>query len=610
MAESRHRTTIEIRADNRQALREINQVQSALGKASQSAGGLMGGGGGGGGGAAGGGPGGGASSGPPARSGGGAVGAQRAVGQALTGISGAYAGAMAGAMGGSATAGIGAIGQAITAGLAPIAGMLSQSKYGGARWAGMGMAAALPVIGGYWSGKQRAAAQYMQLMQQRSEMLANMQGVGVEGGIWARTQARGSAAFSPTGALTGAAIWGYKPEQAITMGTAFAKEVGRVITREERGMLTGQGAYSLWGMSRMGLSTGAAARFMGVTAEGGITKGPISNIAQALKKHIDLAWSRGLRGSKVDKWLSTIATATEGLAKQGLEIDPLKVFRFTNAMAFAGMKGMRPAAFTATMMGELGGARQQLLAPFKGLAQQAIIAQAARGGGGLMGTLERVGEMGPAEAFRAQSLLGKGASPYVLAALGMPLGIAQKGARGIAAGGAPGMGGGFMGYGESALATFDELQRTGITYGTQGRVQIMHQTWDRNMRTALMAQKKVQSAMASWGADSVKLIKDIADAAEGGSFFARFLLSDRNAKHVDGPANVDDILGRLCEVPVYRWTYKGDLSSRPHIGPMAQDFNAAFGLDAQRIIEVVDVIGVLFAAVQALARKVGADADR
>jgi RHS repeat-associated protein len=79
--------------------------------------------------------------------------------------------------------------------------------------------------------------------------------------------------------------------------------------------------------------------------------------------------------------------------------------------------------------------------------------------------------------------------------------------------------------------------------------------------------------------------------------------SDRNLK--EGFAEVDPklVLERLSQLDVTSWRYKGEGERVRHIGPMAQDFHAAFGLGASdREITLVDANGVLIAAVQALYR--------
>jgi hypothetical protein len=84
-----------------------------------------------------------------------------------------------------------------------------------------------------------------------------------------------------------------------------------------------------------------------------------------------------------------------------------------------------------------------------------------------------------------------------------------------------------------------------------------------------------------------------------------FAPSDRNFK--EGFATVDEreILARLVDMPVQSWNYKGEDPSIRHIGPMAQDFAAAFGVgEDDKYINLVDANGVTTAAIQALYRMV------
>jgi hypothetical protein len=78
-------------------------------------------------------------------------------------------------------------------------------------------------------------------------------------------------------------------------------------------------------------------------------------------------------------------------------------------------------------------------------------------------------------------------------------------------------------------------------------------------------------------------------------------LSDRNVKAnlmaVDGHA----ILELLASLPIATWNYRTQSDSVRHIGPMAQDFRAAFGLgEDETHISTVDSEGVALAAIQAL----------
>jgi hypothetical protein len=71
------------------------------------------------------------------------------------------------------------------------------------------------------------------------------------------------------------------------------------------------------------------------------------------------------------------------------------------------------------------------------------------------------------------------------------------------------------------------------------------------------------------------------------------------------PVDRDAILEALLRLPLSTWSYKAEASRARHLGPMAQDFMAAFrvGSDDKTILQV-DADGVTFAALQALAERV------
>jgi len=81
--------------------------------------------------------------------------------------------------------------------------------------------------------------------------------------------------------------------------------------------------------------------------------------------------------------------------------------------------------------------------------------------------------------------------------------------------------------------------------------------------------------------------------------------SDRNAKEDFAPVNPQTVLAKIASLPVTEWNYK-TAKDVEHIGPMAQDFHAAFGLNGtdDKHISVVDEGGVALAAIQGLNQKV------
>ena len=63
------------------------------------------------------------------------------------------------------------------------------------------------------------------------------------------------------------------------------------------------------------------------------------------------------------------------------------------------------------------------------------------------------------------------------------------------------------------------------------------------------------------------------------------------------------MLDKVATLPISRWNYKQDASSE-HVGPMAQDFYAAFNVGPDdKHITVVDESGVALAAIQGLNQK-------
>ena len=57
----------------------------------------------------------------------------------------------------------------------------------------------------------------------------------------------------------------------------------------------------------------------------------------------------------------------------------------------------------------------------------------------------------------------------------------------------------------------------------------------------------------------------------------------------------------MVEIPIATWNYKAQDESVRHMGPMAQDFHAAFGLGvSDKLIDTIDPDGVALAAIQGL----------
>ncbi len=81
--------------------------------------------------------------------------------------------------------------------------------------------------------------------------------------------------------------------------------------------------------------------------------------------------------------------------------------------------------------------------------------------------------------------------------------------------------------------------------------------------------------------------------------------SDRDTKRDIVPVQPEEVLAKVMALPITTWNRKTDDPAIRHMGPMAQDFAATFGLgDDDRHIAVLDIAGVSLASVQALHRMV------
>src|SRR5665213_2088465 len=90
------------------------------------------------------------------------------------------------------------------------------------------------------------------------------------------------------------------------------------------------------------------------------------------------------------------------------------------------------------------------------------------------------------------------------------------------------------------------------------------------------------------------------------------LTSDRNAKENFTAVNAQTVLAKVSSLPMTEWNYKTDSQGVQHLGPMAQDFQAAFSLNGgdDKHISVIDEGGVALAAIQGLNQKLQAALTR
>jgi hypothetical protein len=104
------------------------------------------------------------------------------------------------------------------------------------------------------------------------------------------------------------------------------------------------------------------------------------------------------------------------------------------------------------------------------------------------------------------------------------------------------------------------------------------------------------------------------DSRPNGNLFIAgtlFESSDREKKENFEEVDCQEILDKVAELPITTWNYKSDNEAIRHMGPVAQDFKAAFELgDSDKTIATTDKAGISLAAIKALNAKLRQQVER
>lgn len=80
--------------------------------------------------------------------------------------------------------------------------------------------------------------------------------------------------------------------------------------------------------------------------------------------------------------------------------------------------------------------------------------------------------------------------------------------------------------------------------------------------------------------------------------------SDKNQKENFTPIDRAELLEKIAQLSIERWNYKDDDPRVQHIGPVAQDFSALFGVGTDdKSISTIDPAGIALAAIQELHKR-------
>lgn len=77
--------------------------------------------------------------------------------------------------------------------------------------------------------------------------------------------------------------------------------------------------------------------------------------------------------------------------------------------------------------------------------------------------------------------------------------------------------------------------------------------------------------------------------------------SSKTLKDIHSSIDPKSILSEVVSLPIAEWSFKDDPAGTLHLGPMAEDFHAAFEVgDSERYIGLMDAAGVALAAIQGM----------
>lgn len=135
---------------------------------------------------------------------------------------------------------------------------------------------------------------------------------------------------------------------------------------------------------------------------------------------------------------------------------------------------------------------------------------------------------------------------------------------------------------------------------------------DANLRIAHRSNTGYAERMNLNSDGSVIIRSNVTQANTGVSMAANAgawsSLSDRRLKTAIVPVDARAILDRVLDLPMATWSYIAQGEGIRHIGPMAQDFAARFGVgESDTTISTIDADGVALAAIQGLNAKLEAE---
>ncbi|MDF2187989.1 tail fiber domain-containing protein [Paraflavitalea sp. CAU 1676] len=146
-------------------------------------------------------------------------------------------------------------------------------------------------------------------------------------------------------------------------------------------------------------------------------------------------------------------------------------------------------------------------------------------------------------------------------------------------------------------STVDTI-RAGVNHSANWRVSGGFRIFtSSNLSTGVTLQSG--ASVSNWGQASAVISTSTGALLTTGGVWQN--ASDVSRKHLFEEITGEEILGKLRQLPIRRWSYRAEANDIRHIGPTSQDFYAAFQLGSdEKSIGTVDADGVSLVSIQAL----------
>lgn len=262
---------------------------------------------------------------------------------------------------------------------------------------------ALPIVGQALRGVLGARQRRSQQAQGLEPLIAELtQGIGAEAG-------------QISGAREEGAEFGYSPAQSLQLMRSFARAT-QMRVAPQRDLM-----QQLFAAERMGISSAAIGQFAAGGALGGGAMGNAANETQTALRLAGAARSMGLSGSGVERFLASIAQATQSMAQQGLSIDTESLGGFVTAVSEAAaaadrkqVQGAGAMRATQRLLGMSGGTLGSFRGQFGDIGQGILQSVAARGAGSPLDMIRRLEEFATSPQAALKALREAGVSDELI----------------------------------------------------------------------------------------------------------------------------------------------------------------------------------------------------